>query len=375
MTTLLVAEDHRDTRELLVDILQDSGYDVISAEGGGVALEKAVSENPDLILLDVSMPFMDGWEVLKRLRENPETKATPVVMVTAVRPAQGELAAWRLGARHYIAKPFTSDRVVLAVKVALSEAEETADRAGDDEAAPTDEAHGIGTGSQSLNQILGGGIPLGSLTLIEGTPKSGKSVLCQHIGYESLQDGLGVTYFVSGAEPEDLVPQMESIGLDVTEHYQSGMLRAHPMKEPGSSDDPDCLFTPDRLMAMLADDIGGLPDVDHVVFIDSITMLASESEDKSTLRFFSAFRRMCDAGKTIVLASHSHAFDDGMLTRLRDLCDAHMRLRMEKMGMKQGTLLEVTKAGQVELSTNNTVSFDVQPGVGIQMLAFGKVRA
>ena len=76
-----------------------------------------------------------------------------------------------------------------------------------------------------------------------------------------------------------------------------------------------------------------------------------------------------------MLASHSHAFDDGMLTRLRDLCDAHMRLRMEKMGMKQGTLLEVTKAGQVELSTNNTVSFDVQPGVGIQMLAFGKVRA
>jgi CheY-like chemotaxis protein len=84
MTKVLVAEDDSDTRDMLADILYDYGYDVIEAKNGGVAFEKACEENPDLILLDVSMPVMDGWEVLKRLRENPTTKATPVVMLTAL---------------------------------------------------------------------------------------------------------------------------------------------------------------------------------------------------------------------------------------------------------------------------------------------------
>ena len=64
-----------------------------------------------------------------------------------------------------------------------------------------------------------------------------------------------------------------------------------------------------------------------------------------------------------------------MLTRLRDLCDAHFRLRLEKLGLKQGTTLEVQKADNVELTMDNSISFEVLPGLGLQLLPVGRVRA
>ena len=129
MALVLVVEDEEDLRNLVVDILMDAGYDVAEAEHGGVALEKARSEKPDIILLDVMMPVMDGFEVLTKLRDNPATQATPVIMVTAFPPAKGELRAWRLGARHYIRKPFDPEQVELSVRVALREIETSTDAA------------------------------------------------------------------------------------------------------------------------------------------------------------------------------------------------------------------------------------------------------
>ena len=71
MALVLVVEDEKDLRDLVVDILMDAGYDVTEAEHGGVALEKAENEQPDIILLDVMMPVMDGFEVLTHLRQRP----------------------------------------------------------------------------------------------------------------------------------------------------------------------------------------------------------------------------------------------------------------------------------------------------------------
>ena len=134
MALVLVVEDEKDLRDLVVDILMDAGYDVTEAEHGGVALEKAENEQPDIILLDVRMPVMDGFEVLTHLRQRPATQATPVIMLTAFPPAKGELRAWKLGARHYIRKPFDPEQVEVSVRVALREVEDSTDAApvGDD---------------------------------------------------------------------------------------------------------------------------------------------------------------------------------------------------------------------------------------------------
>ena len=380
MTRVLVAEDHTDVRDLLSDILYDLGFDVIEAKDGGVALERASADTPDLILLDVSMPVMDGWEVLKGLKENPSTKQIPVVMVTALKPNKGQLTAWRMGAKHYIAKPFTEEQVKLAVKVAIREAAEApgAEKDLDGEQQDSDappRRTAIGTGSVALDQILGDGIPLASLTLIEGTPKSGKSVLCQHITHEGLLDGLRVAYFISDTTANDFLPQMGSIGLPVTEYSRSGKLRIYPIGEPGLDEGPDCVYTPGQMMVLLAEEMAACSSESDVIIVDALTTLASESDDRDTLRFFTSCRRLCDDGKTVVLATRSYAIDDRMLSRLRDICDGYLRLRMQMLATRQGTVLEVLKTDKMELSTNNTISFEVEAGEGMRVVSFGKFRA
>ncbi|MCH8206290.1 MAG: response regulator [Chloroflexi bacterium] len=380
MTTVLVADDDRDLRNLLSDILLDAGYEVTEAKDGREAFEKACSERPDVILLDVQMPFMDGFEVLRRLRENPDTRETPVVMLTVVPTGQGALPALELGVTHYLIKPIAFDLVEVAVKVALREAgSETGEAEPDSESDSESDSMPrvstvIRTGSQQLNQLLGGGIPLGSLTLMEGTPTTGKTVLCQHITHESLIDGHGVAYFSSEDTADRLLARMRSIGLKVSTYLHSETLRISRTQDPSLAEGPDCDYTPDQLLAMLAQELEGLPDKYRTIIIDGVTNLATLSQDTAILRFFSTCKRLSDDGKAIIVVAQPHAFDERMLVRLSDLCDAHLRLRVEKIGAKSATTLEVLKANSVQLKAGSVIAFEVLPGVGIQNMPFGKVK-
>lgn len=131
MTKILVAEDERDIRELVIDTLFDKGYDVLESKDGRETLQTANKEIPDLILLDVMMPGMDGFEVLKRLRENPLTGDIPVVMLTSMGAPEGEQHAMRLGVQHYVSKSFDPETLQATGRVALREAGAKLDR-GDD---------------------------------------------------------------------------------------------------------------------------------------------------------------------------------------------------------------------------------------------------
>ena len=121
MTKILVADDEQDVRDLLTDILLDSGYEVIEAADGGAALDKATSERPDLILLDVLMPVMDGLQVLRRLRENPAMEEIPVILLTAF-PVKEDESGNTFRYTHYITKPWRRSVVELSIKNALREA-------------------------------------------------------------------------------------------------------------------------------------------------------------------------------------------------------------------------------------------------------------
>jgi DNA-binding response OmpR family regulator len=118
---ILVAEDDRRVRELLVDTLFDAGYDVVEAKNGKAALERAFQEHPDLVLLDIWMPFVDGFEVLVKLREEPATKSVPVILLTALPAIQGEQDGMNLGVLHYITKPWAPGLVEATVRIALRE--------------------------------------------------------------------------------------------------------------------------------------------------------------------------------------------------------------------------------------------------------------
>jgi len=116
MTKILVVEDERRIRELLVDILLDSGYDVIEAEDGWEGLEIACIEHPDIMLLDVMMPAMDGFQVLEKLKGDPAVQSIAVIMVTAKGQETDVVKAKELGAIGYICKPWDPDEVETQVK-------------------------------------------------------------------------------------------------------------------------------------------------------------------------------------------------------------------------------------------------------------------
>lgn len=121
MTKILVVEDELDIRELLVDILTDAGYAVIESADGGAALEKVGQERPDIILLDMMMPVLDGLQVLQKLKEAPDTQATPVIMVSAKSQEQDVRDAKAAGAWDYLIKPWEPGEVELKVTQAVKE--------------------------------------------------------------------------------------------------------------------------------------------------------------------------------------------------------------------------------------------------------------
>lgn len=115
--TLLIAEDDAEIRRALERILGYEGYDVILANDGAAALEAIVEHEPDAILLDVMMPFVDGLSVCRRLRERGDR--TPVLMLTARHDVNDRVAGLDAGADDYVTKPFELEELLARVRALL----------------------------------------------------------------------------------------------------------------------------------------------------------------------------------------------------------------------------------------------------------------
>jgi len=121
MTKILVVDDEQGILQLLDENLSDEGFDVISAENGAVALSRIYSEQPDIVLLDLNIPKVNGFEVLRELRGAEITKNLPVILLTGVSPTEGEKAAVELGANHYLTKPCKLSALKAVIRVAMRE--------------------------------------------------------------------------------------------------------------------------------------------------------------------------------------------------------------------------------------------------------------
>lgn len=120
MTKILVVEDESDIRELLVDTLVDNGYEVLEAVDGLAGFQQALEYTPDIILLDVMMPGMDGFQTLEKLKQNPKTESIPVIMVSAKGQEQDVQNAINAGAWGYVTKPWDPDELEVAVSNATA---------------------------------------------------------------------------------------------------------------------------------------------------------------------------------------------------------------------------------------------------------------
>jgi DNA-binding response OmpR family regulator len=113
---ILVVDDEDDILHFLELVLREKGYDVATASGGHEALTKAQLEQPNLILLDIMMPQMDGWEVLKLLRVDEETADIPVAMLSARTEAKDRVQGLQEGAIDYICKPFSLQDLLVKIE-------------------------------------------------------------------------------------------------------------------------------------------------------------------------------------------------------------------------------------------------------------------
>ena len=120
---ILVVEDNEDNRRILVYRLRKIGnFDIREATNGQEALTKAQLERPDLVLLDIMMPQMDGWEVLKLLRVDEDTAEVPVAMLSARTEARDRVQGLQEGAIDYICKPFSLSELLGKIEAIFSQA-------------------------------------------------------------------------------------------------------------------------------------------------------------------------------------------------------------------------------------------------------------
>jgi len=223
----------------------------------------------------------------------------------------------------------------------------------------------ITTGNAEFDRKMGGGIPIGSLTLIEGQSGAGKSVLTQQLIWGSLNDGQDAAVLTTENTVKSLIRQMQSLNLDVLDYLLLNKLGVYPvqvaeMKEGGLKVVSDAIWKVRHYGAL---------------YMDSLTSLISYSPEQDVLKFFEECKRLSGSDTTVFIVVHSHALTESLLIRIRSLCDALLRLRIEEVGDRLIKTMEVAKVRGANKKTGNIVSFDIEPGWGLRIIPVSKARA
>ena len=120
MKKILIADDRPEVVELVRVTLEGEDYEIVDASNGKETLRKARLEKPDLVLLDVVMPKMDGFEVCRKLKKDPQTKEIPIIMLTAKGQEADKEKGREVGASDYITKPFSPSALLIKIEEILA---------------------------------------------------------------------------------------------------------------------------------------------------------------------------------------------------------------------------------------------------------------
>ena len=189
---ILLADDEANIRLLGEKLLREAGYEVVLATNGAEAITKAISEKPDLVITDISMPQKNGFEVCKALRSDPVLSHVPILILSALGDEFNKLTGFEGGANDFITKPFRAEELKERVSMLLER-----DIKASQKFHPTEGAAErtekkpiqIPTGIESLDKALGGGLPKGSNILLIGPLGRGKSTFSRKFIAEGLSQG------------------------------------------------------------------------------------------------------------------------------------------------------------------------------------------
>lgn len=113
---ILVVEDQEDNRQILRDLLSNSGYEIFEARTGEEAIALAASLRPDLILMDIQLPVLDGYEASRHIKANPDLRMIPIIAVTSYALSGDEEQARRAGCDAYVSKPYSPRKVLAQIR-------------------------------------------------------------------------------------------------------------------------------------------------------------------------------------------------------------------------------------------------------------------
>ena len=113
---ILVVEDHEDNLQILRDLLASAGYDMIEAGNGEDGIAAAAAERPDLILMDIQLPILDGYEATRRIKFDPALKGIPIIVVTSYALSGDEEKARAAGCDAYVAKPYSPRQLLARIR-------------------------------------------------------------------------------------------------------------------------------------------------------------------------------------------------------------------------------------------------------------------
>jgi DNA-binding response OmpR family regulator len=218
---ILIVDDELAIVKLVGLMLQQRGYEIVAARLGAQALEKAQAENPDLVILDIMMPDMNGYEVCRRLRANPATAGLPIIMFTAKAMVDDKVAGFQAGADDYLTKPIHPEELISRIEAVLSR---SARRQGQKEEPPPVRAKvlgflgskgGVGTTTLAVNTAV---------ALIQGPAKGQQVILAD------MQSGMSASAIQLGLRRHGGIAQL----LDQpVEHIEARMVEAQ-LEEHGT---------------------------------------------------------------------------------------------------------------------------------------------
>lgn len=217
---ILIIDDDLDTLRLVGLMLQRQGYQISAATNGQQGLDKAFEEDPDLILLDIMMPDMDGYEVTRRLRKNPSTMETPILMFTAKTQLDDKVIGFEVGANDYLTKPTHPSELQARVKTLLSRVGEKREFVGTGK----DEGQGY------LIGVLGARGGVGTTTLAVNLAASLQSRTKSDVVVAEMLPGQGALALDMGTpNPKGLVDLLSLSKLnEITRDKVRESLTAHP---------------------------------------------------------------------------------------------------------------------------------------------------
>ena len=114
--SILVVEDQEDNRQILRDLLSSTDYEMIEAENGQQALDAVAKQRPDLILMDIQLPVMDGYEATRRIKANPDWKSIPIIVVTSYALSGDAEKAREAGCDDYVTKPYSPRQLLAKIR-------------------------------------------------------------------------------------------------------------------------------------------------------------------------------------------------------------------------------------------------------------------